>query len=245
MMQAGTASEEIALIKRKCANVIFEFDEAFQKMKELYDEFGLYYPKECNTNYRDAWFHYRKLYTRKDRISVLNEKYGLEEHLLRAVKDAQIYLLQQLGEWLEIWRNYNTYLVCDHFRDKEYIELLRSIPPDERNWVLCIWKKSRGDRVLFSNTCLYQFEKKVNLDRLQKNFYELLCGIKNLILDLRLGGVNIYRPSDNLHYLRKCINIYNGICDSLRESHMQYLISSTELIYDICRKRDDTVVSVQ
>ena len=238
-MRMGTGNDEISLIKAKCADEIFEFDRFFQTMRELYDGFGLYYPKECNTNYRDAWFHYRKLYTRKDMISALNEKYGLEEHLLRALKDAQIYLLQQLGEWLEIWYDYNRYLECDHSRDQDYSAVLKKLSPDEKNWVSCVWKLSEGNEELFAHICLYWFEKEIaSSKKLQNKIRELICGIKNLILDLRLGGINIYRPTDNSYYLEKCVNIYNGICLSLQESGMLYLISSTELIWDICKREN-------
>lgn len=95
--------EEIMAIKSECAEAIADFGMQFHIIQELYDALGLYYPEESNTNFRDSWFHYRKLYTQKDIITVLNEKYGLEEHLLRAAKDAQIYFLQQLTGWLEVW----------------------------------------------------------------------------------------------------------------------------------------------
>ena len=102
--------EEIRAIKTECAEAIADFGMQFHIIQELYDELGIYYPEESNTNYRDSWFHYRKLYTKKDIITILNEKYGLEEHLLRAAKDAQIYFLQQLAGWLEVWYRYDKYL---------------------------------------------------------------------------------------------------------------------------------------
>lgn len=231
-------TDEIALIKKKCADSIYEFGRMFQIMRELYEGFGMYYPKECNTNYRDSWFHYRKLYVKKDKISVLNEKYGLEEHLLRAVKDAQIYFLQQLGEWLMLWCSYKKYFYYDRTDLPKYIAILNHTALEEKNWVASVWKQCGGDRKLFASTCLYQFENSIESDMLQVKLNELVCGIKNLILDLRLGGVDIYRPTDNTYYLEKCISMYNNLCLSLREKGMLYLISATELIWNECGKKN-------
>lgn len=77
-------------LREDCANMIIEFGYQFQILQKVYAEFGLNYPYECHTNYRDSWFHYRKLYSKKDKVLISNEKYGLEEHLLRAARDAQI-----------------------------------------------------------------------------------------------------------------------------------------------------------
>ena len=225
----------IVLLRKKCADSIFEFGMMFEKMHELYEEFGLYYPKECNTNYRDSWFHYRKLYLKRDEISVLNEKYGLEEHLLRAAKGAQIFLLQQLGEWIGIWENYSIYLKRDNSRDFEYQAVLARISKDERNWVRCLWNLCNKTRSLFANACLYRFENNIYTVELQKKLQALLCSIKNLILDLRLGGVNIYRPMDNTYYFAQCVDVCNSIANALKETGMLYLLSSTELIWDICQ----------
>ncbi len=231
--------DEIVLIRRKCSDSIFEFGMMFETIHELYEEFGLYYPKECNTNYRDSWFHYRKLCLKQDEMSVLNEKYGLEEHLLRAAKDAQIFLLQQLGEWLGIWGSYHVYLKRDNSRDSEYQAVLDQIPSDAGNWVSCLWNLCDKDRLLFANACLYRFEIKIYTEKFQKKLQTLLCGIQNLILDLRLGGVNIYRPMDSSYYFAQCVGICDSVADSLRETGMLYLLSSTELIWDTCQIKNN------
>ena len=227
--------DEIILIRKKCADSIFDFSEMFETMHELYEEFGLYYPKECNTNYRDSWFHYRKLYLKRDEISVLNEKYGLEEHLLRAAKDAQIFLLQQLGEWLGIWENYDIYIARDNSGDTEYQSLLAQVPLESENWVRSLWILCGKSKPLFASACLYRFENEIYTKELQKKLQSLLCSVENLILDLRLGGVNIYRPLDNSFYFAQCVNICDSIAVSLRETGMLYLLSSTELIWDMCQ----------
>lgn len=228
-------NDNIVLIRKKCAESIFDFGLMFETMHGLYEEFGLYYPKECNTNYRDAWFHYRKLYLKRDEMSVLNEKYGLEEHLLRAAKDSQIFLLQRLGEWLGIWESYHIYLKRDKTRDLEYRDVLEKISTETENWVSCLWNLCNKDGYLFANACLYRFENSIYCKEFQKKLQTLLDSIKNLILDLRLGGVNIYRPLNNSYYFTQCVDLCSSIACSLRQKGMLYLLSATELIWDICQ----------
>lgn len=225
--------QDMADIKENCAREIEEFGMQFEKMHRLYGGFGLYYPEECNTNYRDSWFHYRKLYKKKDVISILNEKYGLEEHLLRAIKDAQIGFLQQLGYWLEIWYRYDEYMVCDILRTDEYRELYENL---DTNWVKSIEELCLGDHELFANACLYRFITHIKTDEMIKKLQKLIHSVKNLILDLRLSGTNIFRPADNGDYIRRCVSIYNDMCRDLKESGMLYLISATEVIVEKCGK---------
>ena len=147
--------EEIMAIKSECAEAIADFGMQFHIIQELYDALGLYYPEESNTNFRDSWFHYRKLYTQKDIITVLNEKYGLEEHLLRAAKDAQIYFLQQLTGWLEVWYRYNEYLKIPDIISKDDEEKLNMLSTEGNNWVYQLWKLyGVTDQELFSRLCL-------------------------------------------------------------------------------------------
>lgn len=229
----NTEIEELELIKEKCAKEIAEFGVQFQILHKLYDILGLSYPEECITNYRDAWFHYRKLYKKKDSISILNEKYGLEEHLLRAAKDAQICLLQQLGYWLEVWYRYKDYMTCNMEMQEEYERLYGRL---EKNWVRSLEESTEGNDELFANACLFRYIKYIDSGELQKKLQILVHSIKNLILDMRLGGVNISRPADNISYLKQCVSVYNDMCESLLSTGMLYIISSTEVILEKCGK---------
>lgn len=226
--------DEITSIKKECADTIADFGEQFYIIREIYNALGLCYPKESHTNYRDAWFHYRKLYSQKDIISIINEKYGLEEHLLRAAKDAQIFLLQQLGSWLEVWYRHEEYLQLDEEKVKYKDSLFRK----EGNWVLPIWKMYEKDQEVFANTCLWYYQKYIFTEDLKLKLQDLIHSIKNLILDLRLGGVNIYRPSDNVYYMKQCVDVYNKMCKSLKETRILYLISTTDTIRCFCTKKD-------
>lgn len=227
------AGHTVEHIKSVCAEEIAVFGIQFEVMYKLYEQLGLYYPEECNTNYRDSWFHYRKLYKKKDYVAILNEKYGLEEHLLRTAKDAQICFLQQLGYWLEVWYRHDDYMVCDMTKVSEYERLYQDL---DKNWVKSIYFLTKGDEELFANACLYRFLCEIDSEKLERNLQMLIHSIKNLILELRLGGINISRPVDNICYLKRCVVVFNEMCKSLQEVGMLYLISSTALILTKCGK---------
>ncbi|MDE6847156.1 MAG: hypothetical protein K2J99_15520 [Lachnospiraceae bacterium] len=217
-------------LKADCANTIVEFGEQFQILQRLYDEFGLDYPEECHTNYRDSWFHYRKLYNKKDIISTSNEKYGLEEHLLRAIKDAQICFLQQIGQWLEVWYHHREFL-CDYSGLQMNQSLFDSMGT---NWVKSLWESSGKNEKIFADACVYWYKQNIYSAELGRQLQTLIHNLKNLILDLRLGGMNIFRPLDNIEYVRRSVALYEEICFSLKNSGMLYLLPVTSLIYRNC-----------
>lgn len=213
-------------LKEDCANTIMEFGEQFRILQIMYDEFGLDYPEECHTNYRDSWFHYRKLYNKKDVISVLNEKYGLEEHLLRAIKDAQIYFLQQIGQWLEVWYHHSE-ILCDYANPRMNQSLFETL---DTNWVKSLWELSGKNEKMFADACVYWYRQNIYSVELGRQLQSLIHSLKNLILDLRLGGMNIFRPLDNIEYVRRSVALYEEICSSLEDSGMLYLLPATALI---------------
>lgn len=229
--------DDLDYVKETCADEIDEFGVQFKNMKKLYDVLGMRYPEECNTNYRDSWFHFRKMYKKKDIISIYNEKYGLEEHLLRAAKDAQISFLQQLGYWLEVWYRNDDYMICDMSRSEEYDLLFDKL---EDNWVRCILEKVGEDYTLFANACLYHYLLRIQTESVKIKLQILIHNIKNIILDLRLSGVSISRPRNNIYYMKKCVSVYNDMCISLQETGMIYLLSSTRVILNSCRREGDS-----
>lgn len=216
-------------IKEESANVIIEFGKQFIIMRKLYDEFGLDYPEECHTNYRDSWFHYRKLYHKRDSVSAFNERYGLEEHLLRAIKDAQIFLLQQLGQWLEVWYHHEELL-----QDNADLQVDQALfAALDTNWVRSLWEVMNKNEPMFAAACVYRYKHEIHSAELNQRLQELIHSLKNLILELRLGGMNIARPLNSVEYVRRSVELYESIGFSLKESGMLYLLPVTPLIYNI------------
>lgn len=216
-------------IKQECANHIIEFGKQFIIMRKLYDEFGLDYPEECHTNYRDSWFHYRKLYNKRDDVSAFNERYGLEEHLLRAIKDAQICLLQQLGQWLEVWYHHEE-LLQDNVNLQVNQNLFTSL---DTNWVRSLWDAVDNNEIEFAEACVYRYKHEMYSTELRQRLQELIHSLKNLILELRLGGMNISRPLNSVEYVKRSVELYEKIGFSLKENGMLYLLPVTSFIYKI------------
>lgn len=62
-------------------------------------------PLSTFVNFRDALFHYYAAYNHEEVFSLNTERSRLEEHLDRAVKDAVVFFLKQLGNKLEsLWK---------------------------------------------------------------------------------------------------------------------------------------------
>lgn len=230
---------EISEIKRACADEIIEFGKQLKTIKCLYEQFGISYPTECRTNYRDSWFHYRKLYNKKDIISILNEKYGMEEHLIRATKDAQIYFLQVLACWLEKWYkpdDYFEYNISEVILKNKMYGLRIN---DDCNWVEKIWQYCGDSRDLFTNLCLFYFMNNILDEKIKEILKKLIHSLKNMILELRLGGINIYRPSDNVYFAKESIELYNSIVTDLHDTGLLNLLSATDLILYNCSKKSE------
>ena len=75
----NTTAEELT----KYLNTLNILEKWYEQIKEQL-------PLPSRTNYRDSWFHYKKLYEHRNHRKVVQEQYAAEEHLIRAVKDAVI-----------------------------------------------------------------------------------------------------------------------------------------------------------
>lgn len=72
-----------------------------QELKQFYSIFLLDLPMSSYTNFRDALFHYVKLYEHSDFSTVNGNVYTINEHLQRGVKDAVLRLINYIVKWLE------------------------------------------------------------------------------------------------------------------------------------------------
>lgn len=74
------------------------------EIREWYEAFGLDFPYSSENNFRDSWFHYRKLYQEHSAYEIICQIAMLDEHLQRAEKDSIIYFFQKVSEALEFWQ---------------------------------------------------------------------------------------------------------------------------------------------
>ena len=63
---------------------------------DLYKHYQIKTPPPCATNYRDALFHYLKLYNADEQSEAITQASNIDEHLDRLVKDSYINFLQIL-----------------------------------------------------------------------------------------------------------------------------------------------------
>ena len=123
------------------------------------------------------------------------------------------------------------------FDDEEKLNMLST---EGNNWVYQLWKLyGVTDQELFSRLCLVYYKKNILCDDLCLKLQQLINRIKNLILDLRLGGINIYRPANKIYYVKQCVDLYNAMCSSLKDTQILYLISATDTILQFYKKKSN------
>ena len=54
---------------------------------EIYGEFGIPFPATSDNNFRDSWFHYRKIYKERNEEEMIRQIANYDEHLQRAERD--------------------------------------------------------------------------------------------------------------------------------------------------------------
>ena len=127
------------------AQKISIYYEYLSILEKWFSEAGWELPLPCRTNFRDAWFHFKKLYERKDYVKVVQEEYALEEHLIRAVKDAIICYYQIYIRRIEIvyqffrTGNLTDCILQEHLKDIKRNAEFITVHTD--NWTMELYKR--------------------------------------------------------------------------------------------------------
>lgn len=235
-----TREEKQNLIEH-CADDIYQYGQKYMQLKKVYDAYGYCMPVECWYNFRDAWFHYRKMYTRKERVSVLNEKYAMEEHLLRAWKDGIIYLLQEISEGLEFWYLNSLDSDVDSVPPEPEIEKIvdevyRDIAQQNNEGECLNWSKVFVDgyqKIKLESRfqcCYYYYKKYISSAEMDKNLQKILHGLKDLVLEIRYSGTNIKRPNNPYEYMQKLLDLIADINSKLQKNGALYLIPISSIV---------------
>lgn len=90
-------------IRKEYGEKIIAFSDVQQQLKGWYDKFGFSYPFSSINNYRDSWFHFRKIWTERSLYEMISQMATLDEHLQRAEKDAVVNFFQMISQKLEFW----------------------------------------------------------------------------------------------------------------------------------------------
>lgn len=210
-----------------CADEIYQYGNNYLRLKSIFDSYGYHMPVECWHNFRDSWFHYRKLYVEKERLSVLNEKYAMEEHLLRAWKDAIIFLLQEISEGLEFWYLRGTnYPDPGCVMDAESERIINEVhEKNPTNWPkIIVDGYDNVDEKTRYKCCYYYYKKYISSKDIDEILQKLLHSLKKFILQIRYSGTKIKRPNDPYEYMERLLELLEEINGKLKKNGALFLI---------------------
>lgn len=196
-------------------------------LEKWFEEAGWELPLPCRTNFRDSWFHFKKLYERKDYIKIVQEDYALEEHLIRAVKDAIICYYQLYIKKIEV-----VYKVLRAEKLTEMIttenmdaieEYAKRVNVSEKGWTLKLYGEMGNPENLkmFLQTVAYVYSRDVDQKKAAESLQVCLHRVKNYYSKLRLNGTEIHRPANEGEYMGECVKVFGEMMDCLEENHLE------------------------
>jgi hypothetical protein len=215
---------------------ITEYQEYLNRLERWFGEIGEELPLPCRTNYRDAWFHYRKIYEHRDSKKVIQEQYAMEEHLIRAIKDAiNSYFQNYLLDMEIIYKA----LKNDGAEHKSVQEIQEMVDKYEfplsmgKNWELELRKKTKdcGVENAFPKLVCYIYTNHLDKKWVAKKLQLSMHRIKNYCAKLRLNGTDIYRPISVEEYMEECQEVYNGMIDTLEELQLKNILNILAIEY--------------
>lgn len=218
------------------SELIIQYYDCLKKANEWLDELGYKLPMSCRTNLRDAWFHYRKMYNQRVYNTVLQEQYALEEHLIRALKDAINYYYQEYLLLLECVYSQKDNIAQKNVQAEALFKewkLSEDIKHISGEWLINLREAAEKNGMLldypalaryFYWTRIYSFDTKRIL---QFNIHK----IKNFCMDLRMNGTKIYRPIDDQEYTDQCILVYNDLMNDIDSCKLKNLIVHSERVF--------------
>lgn len=208
-----------------------------------YDEFGFDFPYSSENNFRDAWFHYKKLYQEHSTYEVICQIATFDEHLQRAEKDSIIYFFQKISESLEFW-----YYIAMDKKGREQLtgelesdiaDLFIATSGTPNSWVSLLQERYSQNASEFAVCCLKVANTYILTRSFCVNAQKMLHTIKNLVLEIRIGGARIQRldtPGDYLEKFRPCFEQLKDFCNQYR---IKELIVVSELIKKLTTEGGD------
>lgn len=217
------------------ANYIFKFSKVRERLKSWYLKFDFEYQDSCDNNLRDSWFHYRKIYQENSAYELVCQIAAYKEHLQRAEKDALIYFLQKMCSLLEFWYLNAEQLEKIHEFDcigearllQEFDQIMKNGNGD---WTLQIAKSFGKEKEKLVGAYICIFQKKIRNEQFISELQNVLHEIKNIILDMRVGGADIYRIHEPGEYLDECEPCMEAVLSFCEKYKIKNLLSLTEQI---------------
>lgn len=205
-------------IRKEYGGKIVSFSSVERSIKEWYLYFDLPYPLSSVNNYRDSWFHYRKIWRERSLYEVTCQMATFDEHLQRAEKDAIINILQIISQALQYWYQIEQEEIPEHFINciKQNIKTARAnCTPEERKnkqWVIEMWGKFEENEQEAAYALIYAAQKHIlKSQSILRQIQKLLHTIKNTTLRIRLGASDIHRIEYPGEYLDLCSQCYDEV----------------------------------
>lgn len=226
------------------AQKIEVYYEYLNTLAKWFSEAGWELPLPCRTNFRDTWFHFKKLYERKDYVKVVQEEYALEEHLIRAVKDAIICYYQIYIRKIEIvYQGLRTGKLEDCIEQEHMEEVKKNaelVTAHMENWDIELYKRleNSADMDLFAETVCYVYCRDMDLKQVAEHLQNCLHKIKNYYSKLRLNGTDIYRPVSEKEYMEECGRVFIQMMDCLKDNGLENAIHILSRVITKAEKRN-------
>lgn len=196
-------------------------------LEKWYEEIRENLPLPSRTNFRDAWFHYKKLYEHRTYRNVIQEQYAAEEHLIRAVKDAVIqYFHIYMKSMEKVYRRIRDKkcLKEDRKRELERLDGRYHFPKKgSKGWESDLYNilHASGKEESYGDALWYVFLRDGDMKEVEKVLQKALHKVKNYCAKLRIGGTDIYRPSDKDEMEKDIVDNYKSLISSLESIHMK------------------------
>lgn len=214
--------------RKQSAEDIDQYLQFLQILEMWYDEINEPFPLPCRTNYRDAWFHYKKLYEQKSYTKIVQEQYALEEHLIRSVKDAiikyfQIYLVYIEKIYKRILNDENGLSNEQEEEIREIINRNHLVSEVGGKWDIELYNQLEKITLTsrFPDFAKYVYFTALDHSKILIKLQQLMHSIKNYSTKLRINGTNIYRPTEGDEYIRECVEVYQTLITELDSIHMK------------------------
>lgn len=199
--------------------------EMLSTLEKFYDNLGCSVHIACYANFRDALFHYKKIYESSDLLGINGNLYALDEHLHRSVKDALVFLLNYLVDWVEPYCIKHD-LDCNIV---EYIENKHSDILKPFNWTHSKLLKISHDiendfSVSFSESkcivlhyCANCFQKEVGRSEKMRMY---LHNLKNHNLKIRSSSSILSKPYNDEKGFKQLLTEINNFHTFIKEENV-------------------------
>ena len=233
--------QELEQVQIKCGQQIVDYLKLREELRDYYETFKFMYPYTSENNFRDAWFHYRKIYQQRSSRELICQTAAFDEHIQRAEKDAIVYLMQEIFWRLEWWYLRIPKQAVERLTLKQgqltwienNIHMLGN-KPVITNWVYLL--KKNFSAYEFANACVYVIKEFVWSEEFEKTLQKLIHSLKNKVLNIRIGGADILRVEAPGDYLRICEGCLDEVTDFCNQYSFVQLIAMTSRIADVVDK---------